>query len=140
MRKRKRTSGRVLEVRRACVAALAGVLLASVAAPLAEGADKKAKAAETYGVIAGSVFRETGFSFAGVELVVVWEVDGKKKKVWKGRSDARGEFAFRVPAGVGRYTVRVKADGHAPEERTLELGLDERRELSIRMQTETVKK
>lgn len=140
MRKRKRTSGRVLAVRCVWMAALAGVLAAGGAAPLAEGSEKKAKAGEPYGVIAGSVFRETGFSFAGVEVVVVWEVDGKKKKEWKGRSDARGEFAFRVPAGVGRYTVRVKADGHAPEERTLELGLDERRELSIRMQTETVKK
>ncbi len=140
MRKRKRTSGKVLVVKWACVAALAGVWLLGGMAPRAEGAEKKPKASEPYGVIAGSVFRETGFSFAGVEVVVVWEVDGKKKKEWKGRSDARGEFAFRVPAGVGRYTVRVKADGHAPEERSLEIGLDERRELSIRMQTETVKK
>ncbi|MEP7366004.1 MAG: hypothetical protein ABI972_22330, partial [Acidobacteriota bacterium] len=110
MRKKKRTSGKVLAVKLACVAALAGVLLGS-AAPDARAADKKAKSEEPFGVIAGSVFRETGFSFAGVEVVVVWEVDGKKKKEWKGRSDARGEFAFRVPAGVGRYTVRVKADG-----------------------------
>ena len=110
MTRTKRTSGRVLIARRVLLTAFGGVLWAKVGA-----AEKKPKATEPFGVIAGSVFRETGFSFAGVELVVVWEVDGKKKKEWKGRTDARGEFAFRVPAGVGRYTVRVKAEGHAPE-------------------------
>jgi hypothetical protein len=139
MRTKKRTSGRVLAVKWACVVALAGVFAGSASMD-AWAAEKKPKAAESLGVIAGSVFRETGFSFAGVEIVVVWEVDGKKKKEWKGRSDARGEFAFRVPAGVGRYTVHVKAEGHAPEERAVEIGIDERRELSIRLQTETVKR
>jgi len=140
MRKTKRTSGNVLPLKWACAAVLAGALLGSGVAPEAVAAEKKAKADEPFGVIAGTVFRETGFSFAGVEIVVVWELDGKKKKEWKGRSDARGEFAFRVPAGAGRYTVRVKAEGHAPEERVVEIGIDERRELSIRLQTETVKK
>jgi hypothetical protein len=114
--------------------------MGSAGAPVAAGGEKKVKAAEQYGVVAGTVFRETGFSFAGVEIVVQWDVEGKKKKEWKARTDSRGEFAFRVPAGVGKYTVRVKADGHAPEERTVEIGIDERRELSIRLQTETVNK
>lgn len=134
----KRTSGRVLCLKRAWTAALAVVLLGGAAPELA-AADKK-KAAEPYGVIAGTVFRETGFSFAGVEIVVVWELEGKKKKDWKARTDARGEFAFRVPAAMGRYTVRVKAEGYAPEERVVEIGVDERRELSIQLKTETVTK
>jgi len=140
MKKRKRTSGRVLAARWLSVAALAGVLLGAWAESGWAAGNKKEKAAENFGVIAGTVFRETGFSFAGVEIVVVWELDGKKKKDWKARTDARGEFAFRVPAAVGKYTVRVKADGYADTERSVELGLDERKELSIQMQPEAVKK
>lgn len=109
-------------------------LIACAAAPAA--GKKKEKNAGSFGVIAGTVFRETGFSFAGVELVVVWEVDGKKKKEWKARSDARGEFAFRVPAALGKYIVTVKAEGHAPVEKQVEVGIDERKEISILMSTE----
>lgn len=126
-----RKSGNLL-TRRSLVAA--PFLIAWAAAP-ASG-KKKEKSAESFGVIAGTVFRETGFSFAGVELVVVWEVDGKKKKEWKARSDARGEFAFRVPAAVGKYIVTVKAEGHAPVEKQVEVGIDERKEISILMSTE----
>jgi len=123
-----RKSGNLLTRRQALTAPL--LLAASSAA-----AGKK-KEPQSFGVIAGTVFRETGFSFAGVELVVVWEVDGKKKKEWKGRSDARGEFAFRVPAAEGKYIVRVKAEGHAPVEKQVEVGIDERKEISILMSAE----
>jgi len=96
----------------------------------------KEKKPQHFGVISGSVFRETGFSFAGVEVVVTLapqeEAQNSKKpkpQQWKGRSDARGEFAFRVPALAGRYTVLVRAEGYKPSEQTVEIGIDERREL-----------
>ncbi|MCC7235164.1 MAG: carboxypeptidase regulatory-like domain-containing protein [Bryobacterales bacterium] len=107
-----------------------------MSAGAAAGKQKKEKPAPPMGVIAGSVFRETGFSFAGVEVVVVWEVEGRKKKEWKGRTDSRGEFAFRVPAAEGRYAVRVRADGHEPVENQVDVGIDERKELSIIMKLE----
>ena len=91
----------------------AGAASGMAAGAGAFGKDKREKPAAPMGVIAGSVFRETGFSFAGVEVVVVWELEGRKKKEWKGRTDSRGEFAFRVPAAEGSYAVRVRADGHA---------------------------
>jgi len=109
---------------------------AALPAAGAFGKDKKEKPAAPMGVIAGSVFRETGFSFAGVEVVVVWELEGRKKKEWKGRTDSRGEFAFRVPAAEGSYAVRVRADGHEPVEKRVEVGIDERKELSIIMKVE----
>jgi hypothetical protein len=94
----------------------------------------KEKKPQNFGVVAGSIFRETGFSFAGVEVIVrlVPEPGDRKSKVpeWKGRTDARGEFAFRVPAPA-RYTVTVKAEAHRTEQREVELGIDERKELSI---------
>lgn len=124
-----RKSGNLLTRRQALTAPLLLALASSAAAG-------KKKEAQSFGVIAGTVFRETGFSFAGVELIVVWEVDGKKKKEWKGRSDARGEFAFRVPAAEGKYSVRAKADGHAPVEKQVEVGIDERKEISILMSAE----
>lgn len=126
-----RKSGNLLTRRSALIAPAQLAFSAALAA-----GKKKEKDAQSFGVIAGTVFRETGFSFAGVEVIVVWEVDGKKKKEWKGRSDARGEFAFRVPAALGKYVVRVKAEGHAPVEKQVELGIDERKEISILMSTE----
>jgi hypothetical protein len=126
-----RKSGNLLSRR----SALAAPFLVVFSARTAAG-KKKEKSPEPFGIIAGTVFRETGFSFAGVELVVVWEVDGKKKKEWKARSDARGEFAFRVPATVGKYIVTVKAEGFTPVEKQVEVGIDERKEISILMSTE----
>lgn len=119
--------------------ALPAVLAALVLAAGAAGA--KEKKPQHFGVISGSVFRETGFSFAGVEIVVTLkaqeEAPGSKKpklREWKGRSDARGEFAFRVPALAGRYTVAVRAEGYKLREQTVEIGIDERRELIFNLE------
>ncbi len=114
----------------------AGAASGMAAGAGAFGKDKREKPAAPMGVIAGSVFRETGFSFAGVEVVVVWELEGRKKKEWKGRTDSRGEFAFRVPAAEGSYAVRVRADGHEPVEKRVDVGIDERKELSVIMKVE----
>jgi hypothetical protein len=39
----------------------------------------------------------------------------------KGRSDIRGEFAFRLPAGAGSYVVRAEAKGFQPGEKKAEV-------------------
>src|SRR5947209_561758 len=53
-----------------------------------------------YAVIAGTVFRENGFSLAGAAVTLSPKDTAKVKKM-QSVSDSRGEFAFRVPAKQG---------------------------------------
>jgi hypothetical protein len=82
-----------------------------------------------YAVIAGTVFREPGFALpqARVRLRVLQPPDVKKKpKDQQLLSDARGEFAFRVPAGAARYQLDVSAEGFVPQEKEVAVAADER--------------
>lgn len=73
---------------------------------------------KSYSVIAGSVFRDPGFSLPGVAIELI-EVrsDGKKPKVQKAVTDSRGEFAFRMPAQETKFKVRAAAKGLQKEEK-----------------------
>ncbi len=48
-------------------------------------------------------------------------------------TDLQGEFAIRVPAGKGKYTVEASAPGFVPETKTVETAGDERLELTFRL-------
>lgn len=103
------------------------VLLAA-AVPGACAADKKPA---PYGLIAGSVFRETGRSLAGAEIRVepaAASESGTRIKIKKieGRTDGRGEFAIRVPAEPMRYTLRVSAPGYQPQEKAVSINGEDR--------------
>ena len=77
-------------------------------------ADKKKKSADLYSIIGGTVFRDPGFSLRGAEVTLTPDqpvVNGVKLKPQKAVSDARGEFAFRVPPIEAKYTVKVAAEG-----------------------------
>ena len=85
-------------------------------------------------VIAGTVFRDPGFAFPRVEitLTVTTTPPGKKAgKPRKASTDERGEFAFRVPAGAAKYSVRAVADGFAPSEQSVSVNADERVDVYI---------
>lgn len=107
--------------------ALAGLLL-----PAAHGWGRKGKGAQA--VIAGTVFRDTGFSLPGADVVVKPAPAGGKKQEWKASSDARGEFALRVPAGPASYNLIVIANGYRPQEKAVTLAGQERVEFSIQME------
>ena len=80
-------------------------------------------------VVAGTVFRDPGFSFPGVEVTLsplVLPPGVKKLKPMRFVSDARGEFAFYPPAGQARYKVSASAPGFPAEEKTVEIQADER--------------
>lgn len=115
---------------------LAGVLLVAGLAPLAlPGRDRK-KAAVPYALISGTVFRDTGYRLPGAEVAVLaLEATGKRKpsKI-VAVSDARGEFAIRVPAAPLRYTVSVKAAGYRAQERTVSLAGEERLDLHFQLE------
>jgi hypothetical protein len=78
--------------------------------------------ADSYALIAGTVFRPNGASLAGAEV----SLEGPAKKSRRVRSDARGEFSFRVPDGPAGYTVVVKAPGYQSQSKTVEIQGDER--------------
>jgi len=100
----------------------------------------KSRKAETFALISGSVFRETGFSLPGAELVLDVapgaNLPRKFKKI-KFSSDARGEFAVRVPPAPMRYTVSVRAAGYKPETKEVSVQGEDRVELFFRLEPES---
>ena len=111
--------------------ALMGALLWGLL-PAALAWGKKGKDAQA--LIAGTVFRNNGFSLPGAEIVVKPATQDRKKQEWKGFSDARGEFNVRVPAGPASYTLIVKANGYQPQEKAVTLAGEERVEFSFLME------
>jgi len=105
----------------------------------AAGEDKPKKGQEPYALIAGTVFRDTGFSLPGADVTVIPAPEaGSRAKVKKIKaiSDARGEFAVRVPAVPMRYTVGVKASGYRAQDKSISITADERVELFFRLEPE----
>jgi carboxypeptidase family protein len=115
------------------------VLLAALAMP-AVFAGKK-KGAEPYALVAGTVFREPGFALAGAEVVIVPNpAEGQapvKIKKLEAHSDARGEFAVRVPPVPMRYTIHVSAGGYQPEEKSVSVEGEQRADATFLLRAES---
>ena len=96
---------------------------------------------EPYGLVAGTVFREPGFALAGAAVTVVpnpeqGQAPVKIKKL-QAFSDARGEFAFRVPPVPMRYTVHVTAKGYQAQEKSVSIAGEERTEATFELHPES---
>ena len=78
---------------------LCGVLiLLQEAGPLAKG-----KEPELFALLVGSCFNSEGFSLPGATIRVEMQTNDEKRgkvKKWQTVSDARGEFALRLPQAV----------------------------------------
>lgn len=111
---------------------LASVVLVAAALATALAAGEKPSA---YAVIIGTVFRESGHAFAGVEvaLTAIPPTPGpaKKAKAQKLVASGRGEVVFRVPPGPMRYTLTVKAKGYKPLSKTVDIQAEERQDVSF---------
>jgi hypothetical protein len=130
-KKRKKTSGSSPSRLLPALAILAAWALAA--------AGKSGKP-EPFALIAGSVFRDTGFSLAGAELIVEPAPEAKapvKFKRIKTVTDARGEFAVRVPSVPMRYTVSVKAQRYRLDKKEVSIDGEGRVELFFRLEPET---
>ncbi len=116
------------------------ICLLIAAIPLA-GAGKKKVVQEAYSIVAGTVFRESGFALPQAEVTLIPnpQQDGLPVKVKKLStvSDARGEFVFRVPAASMQYTVRVAAKGYHGEEKTVTVQGEERADVTFQLQEES---
>ena len=131
MRKRKRTSGSSPSRFLLAFALLTAGALAATG---------KSGKPEPFALIAGSVFRDTGFSLAGAELTVEPAPEAKapsKFKRIKTVTDARGEFAVRVPSAPMRYTVSVKAHRYRLDKKEVSIQGEERVELFFRLEPES---
>lgn len=88
---------------------------APAAAPSEPGKKKYSHANDF--LIRGTVFNDKALSFPGVQLRI--RVAGEKKFRWESYSNARGEFAVRVPQGSS-YEMVVRAKGFEEQKRTIE--------------------
>ena len=116
MRRRKRT-----KKKRNGIRLITALLL--VACGIAGAADHRKSA--TYALVSGTVFRDPGFAFPGVSVVLTLAPADtqphKKFKPLKTTSDGRGEFAFRLPPVAGHYVVEASAKGFLPQEKKAEV-------------------
>lgn len=114
------------------------VLLMALSLPAI--AEKK-KNIEPYALVAGTVFREPGFALPGAEVTVTSNPEegqaAAKVKKMQALSDARGEFAFRVPPVTMRYTVRVTAKGYHPEEKSVSVSGEQRADATFELRPES---
>jgi hypothetical protein len=125
----------------AVLCACTGALLFSL--PPAGAADKPKRAEEPYGLVMGTVFQESGYVLRGAGITVKPHPEGKpavRVKTATAVSDARGEFAVRVPAVAMRYIVSVKASGFVTQEKAVTVNGDERVDLFFRLEPEPVRK
>ena len=132
--------------------ALAILVLAALTVPMATPAeqlffkpiyfkkDKPKKSSQTpqsFGLIAGTVFRPPGFALPGAEVVITPESkppDGIKISKLKAVSDARGEFAVRVPAVPMNYTVNVKSSGYKEQQKAVQIEGEQRKDLTFELE------
>jgi hypothetical protein len=121
----------------------AGVLFSLLLTAAWAAADKSKRTAESYGLVAGTVFQESGRILRGAEVTVKPDPEAKplvKLRTATASSDARGEFAVRVPAFPMRYIVSVRAPGFQKQEKTAEMSGEERIDLFFRLEREPVRK
>ena len=94
-----------------------------------------------HAVVAGTVFRENGFSLPGAAVTLAVKdaagVPKKKIKKLQSVSDRRGEFAFRVPAGAGTYIVEAFMKGFQSVEKEASVSGEERVEVTLVLPAES---
>ena len=115
------------------------VLLLAAFVPVA--AAKKKPALDTYAVISGSVFQESGYALpdAAVTLVAEPASGGAavKEQKMEAVSDARGEFIFRVPPGPMNYAIVVAAKGYQSLRKSVAVEGQERVEVTFQLERES---
>lgn len=110
------------------------LLISSAAAVSASAKDKKASQGKDYALIFGTVWDVQERPAPGVRIKIRRE--GDKKPKWELVSDARGEFAQRVPPGNADYVVwaDIKGPKDAPKPETkVHVENDERVDISLHL-------
>jgi hypothetical protein len=98
--------------------------------------DKKPKqqALQEYAIVGGTVFRDSGLALPGAEVTLARDsgpLSSKGAKAQRQTSDARGEFAFRVPSEAARYRVTASARHFQRQQKTVEIQGYERADVTL---------
>jgi len=118
------------------------VLFLAALSPLGLNAGDKKTQPESYALVGGSVFQDSGFALPNATVTLSQEprADGSgsiKLKKLQAISDARGEFVFRVPATALRYTLRVAAKGYQTQEKLVSVESEGRIDVTFQLQPES---
>jgi hypothetical protein len=106
------------------------IVLLLLTTTLFAAGDKKKKPTPPYAVVAGSVFDAEGRSVRGLKITIR-RADEKKPR-WEVVSDARGDFAQRVPAGRADYIVRPELkDKQAAENAEVKVHIENEEQQSV---------
>ena len=114
----------------------ARLLLAALCACTVLSLGDDRKKLETYAVVSGTVFRDSGLSLPCATVTLVPKDNLKTKKL-EAVSDARGEFAFRVPTAPVTYLVRASLKGFHPEEKEATVGGEGRVDVTFMLAAES---
>lgn len=111
-------------------------LLAAGAAFHDSGRAQKRKPEASVALLIGTVFRDPGFAFPGVQVLLEPAPDAKtsakvKVKKMKAVSDSRGEFSFRVPPLPMRYTLKFQAEGFLPDTKEVVVSGPDRQDIYV---------
>jgi len=116
------------------------ILLLAALLPAAAAAKKK-PALETYALISGSVFQESGYALPDATITLVAEPasGGAAVKAQKMEtvSDARGEFIFRVSPSPMHYAIVVAAKGYQSLRKSVAVEGEERVEVTFQLERES---
>lgn len=91
----------------------------------------------THAVVAGSVFRESGFSLPGATVTLMAKGVPKGKPTLKATSDARGEFAFRVAPAAADYVITASMKGFKTAQAEASVAGEERVDVTLMLSTES---
>jgi hypothetical protein len=104
---------------------------------------QKKPAPASYGIVAGSVFQESGYALPGAQITLVPDQQPgsppTKAKKLESVSDTRGEFVFHVPPAPMRFIVRVRARGYESQEKPVEIQGEGRIDVTFQMESESKK-
>jgi hypothetical protein len=116
------------------------LLLVATLLPAAAAAKKK-PALDTYAMISGSVFQESGYALSEAAITLIAEPASGgapvKAQKMESVSDARGEFIFRVPPGPTNYAIVVAAQGYQSMRKSVMVEGQERVEVTFQLERES---
>jgi hypothetical protein len=91
-------------------------------------------AQKKFSLIKGTVFTLDGHPVPGAKITIVrTDVEQKQQKKTRkaSSSDQQGEFAFRMDAGPAKFHLTVESSGFPKQEKDVEVGGDERTDISV---------